>query len=229
MEYIVIIIVSLVIAIILAIVFGININETKQIAKNDELDKLAQKYPSNRQICEDILDNLNIKNVKIEENDEAKNSLYIAISNKILIANMQNNFSRIQTIAHECIHASQKKSIQLFNFVYSNIYLLYFVVIIILAILKKLPNEMLFLSIFILLGLVYYMVRSYLENDAMIKARFIAKEYMQKQALCTQDECNKIIDGFDKINNIGIKGVNYSLCFGVLIKIAILSAIFLIF
>ena len=40
---------------------------------------------------------------------------------------------------------------------------------------------MLFLAIFLVLGLVYYSIRTYLENDAMIKARFLAKEYMEEK------------------------------------------------
>ena len=31
--------------------------------------------------------------------------------------------------------------------------------------------------------MVYYMVRAFLENDAMIKARYLAKEYMEKKKI----------------------------------------------
>ena len=47
---------------------------------------------------------------------------------------------------------------------------------------------MVWIAIFILTGVVYYIVRSYLENDAMIKARFLAKEYMQEEAVSTLED-----------------------------------------
>ena len=64
---------------------------------------------------------------------------------------------------------------QVFNFIYSNIYLLYFVIVTILAILNKLQDSMLYIAIMILFSYIYYFVRSYLENDAMIKAKYLAK------------------------------------------------------
>ena len=54
------------------------------------------------------------------------------------------------------------------------------VVIILLTIFKVLTNSMLFLNIFLLLSMTYYMVRVFLENDAMIKAKYLAKDYMYK-------------------------------------------------
>ena len=54
-------------------------------------------------------------------------------------------------------------------------------------------------------------VRSYLEDDAMIKARFLAKEYMEDIKISDENEIKKIIDEYDKLNNIGIKTVNYKL------------------
>ena len=151
------------------------------------------------------------ENVIIEEDKNAKNSLYIAISNKIIIADVKNSFTRIQTIAHECLHSIQDRNILLFNFIYSNIYLLYFLLISILAIFNVLPSKMLFLVILMIGGVVNYVVRSYLENDAMIKARFLAKEYMESQRISTQEEIDKMIVGFDKLNTMGIKSVNYVL------------------
>lgn len=229
MEFICICIITVVLSVVLTIVFNINIKEVKEVAKNPELDKLTQKYPENIQICKDILKKINNNNVKIEEDKETKNCLYIVANNKILIADTKQSFLRIQTIAHECLHSIQNKRILMFNFIYSNIYLLYLLVVVILGILKKIPDEMLFLNIFILLGLVYYAVRIYLENDAMIKAKYLAKEYMEEKQICTQEEVAKIIEGFDKINNLGIKGTNYSLLLGVLTKTLLLSIIFAIF
>lgn len=229
MEFICIIIVTIIISIILAIVLKINVKKVKQIAQNTMLDELAKKYPENTEICREILKKLNNEKVIVEENKDIDNCLYIAVTNKIIIAETKNSFTRIQTIAHECLHSVQERQIQLFNFIYSNIYLLYFIIIFILGLIKKLPNEMLFLNIFLILGMVYYFVRAYLENDAMLKARYLAQEYMEEKNILSKEEINKIMHGLDQINSIGIKGVNYSLLLGVLIKAIILALVFLIF
>ena len=171
------------------------------------------------------------EDVKIEEDEKTKNCLYIPAFNKIIISGNQNNFTRIQTIAHECLHSVQDKKIQLFNFIYSNIYLLYFATIIVLIIFKVIPNEfkMLFIGIYILLGFLYFVIRSFLENDAMINAKYLAKEYMEKNGACSKEEVEKLVDGFEQINSIGIKGTNVSLMLGVLIKVIVLAIIFIIF
>ena len=43
------------------------------------------------------------------------------------------------------------------------------------------------------------MVRAYLENDAMIKARFLAKEYMEEKKISSKEEINKMVYEFDRI------------------------------
>ena len=87
---------------------------------------------------------------------------------------------------------------------------------------------MLFLSIMLILSYVYYFVRSYLENDAMIKAKFLAKEYMEEVKISKNEEINSIVDSFEKLNNIGIKITNFQLMFETIIKVIILLITFLI-
>ena len=228
MEYLVIIIFLLITLFILKIIFGYSKKQIKQLAENKELDKIAEKYPDNIEICKEYLKMLNNENVEIEEDNQAVNSLYIAISNKILIANVRKSYTRIQTIAHECLHSIQDRKILMFNFIYSNLYILYFVVISVLAILKLLPYKMMFLAILIIGGFIYYFVRSYLENDAMIKARFLAKEYMEKKKISTQEEIDSIVNAFDRLNDIGIKSTNYLLFLNVIIEIVLFCIIALI-
>lgn len=228
MEFIIIAIIAIILSILLGYLFDYNKNKIKHIADDKELDELASKYPSNIEICKKYLKKLKNQNVKIEENTESETSLYIAITNKISIANIANSYTRIQTIAHECLHSIQDRKILNFNFIFSNLYILYFFTICILAIFKMLPNKMLFLSIYLLLSMVYYMVRIYLENDAMIKARYIAKEYMEEEKISTPGEINKIVQGFDKINALGIKCVNYKFFLNIIIKLLIFSVICII-
>ena len=205
-----------------------NMKKIKHIADDKELDRLVEQYPNNIEICKKYLEKLGNRTVKIEENKESEASLYIAITNKISIANISHTYTRIQTMAHECLHSIQDRKILIFNFLFSNLYLLYFVIICILAVFQVLPNEMMFLNIYLLLSMVYYMVRIYLENDAMIKARYLAKEYMEEQKISTTEEIKKIVKGFDKINNVGIKCVNYNIFLNIMIKLLMFVGICII-
>lgn len=228
MEFIIIIIVTLILALILKVLFEYNMKKIKHIADDEYLDEVANKFPRNIEICKKYLKMLKNESVEIEESDTNQASLYIAITNKIIIANISKTYTRIQTIAHECLHSVQDRKILMFNFIYSNIYLIYFAVICILALFKILPYNLMFLSIFIILSLVYFMTRMYLENDAMIKARFLAKEYIENEKYTTQEENDKLIEGFDKINRLGMKVVHYNLFLQIAIKIIIFSLICII-
>lgn len=221
MEYLILAIIILIIVIILKFVFEYKLKNLKELGKDKELDKLADKYPENIDMCKSYLKMLNNDSVEIEENKDSQTSLYIAVTNKISIANVRNTYTRIQTIAHECLHSVQDRKLLMFNFWFSNVYLLYFLIISILEIFNILPYKMMFLVIFILLSFVYYMVRAFLENDAMIKAKYLAKDYMENMKISTKEEIEKIVSGFDKINNKGIKCINYNLFLGCMIKILI--------
>lgn len=215
--------------IILKIIYKINLKEVKDIGENNkELDEEVNKYPPNVEICKTILKKLNNEKVKIQEDAEADNCLYIAVSDKIIIANMRGSFTRIQTIAHECLHSVQDRRILLFNYIFSNIYIIYFIVVAILGIFKILPYKMMFFTLYIILSFIYYFVRSYLENDAMIKARYLAEEYIREQKISSEEEIQEILKKYEELNHIGIKTVNYGLFLKSIIETIILALIFLI-
>ena len=153
MELIVIVVIAVMLALILSRVFKINLKKLKEIGTEERLNKLADKYPVNIEICKDILKKLKNVDVKIEEDKEAETTMYIAVSNKIFIADTKNSYTRIQTMAHECLHSVQDRKILMFNFIFSNIYLIYFAIIIILTIFKVLTNSLLYLNIFFYLSL----------------------------------------------------------------------------
>lgn len=229
MELLIISAILIITIVLIRIVYKINLKQIKQIGENNKkLDEIVKKYPSNIEICRSILKELNNEKVKIQEDKEANNCLYIAVSDKILIANMRDSFTRIQTIAHECLHSVQDKGILLFNFIYSCFYLVVFYALVLLGLFKLLPSKMLLISIYVILSYIYFFVRSYLENDAMIKARFLAKEYMEAVNISTKDEIQEIIQEYDKLNNLGIRTVNYSLLSNTIFKTIILCLIFLI-
>lgn len=226
----IIIIVILVLIIILAFIYDVNVNKLIKFGKEEEkrLNNIIDKCPSNKDICIHMLEKIKNKSVKIEENKNYENSLYIVYTNKIIIADVKDSYTRVQTIAHECLHSIQSKKILLFNFIFSNIYLLYFVIATLLSLLNIITNSYMYLNIMIIFSYVYYFVRSYLENDAMIKARYLAKDYLEEINCCTKEEIDTIVESYDKLNNIGIKNINYMLMFETLIKTIILAISFIV-
>lgn len=229
MELIIITVIAIIAAIIVNSMMKMNKKELEKIALNNELNKIAKKYPTNKEICEDILKKLGNNTTQIEEDSNSETTLYIAIQDKISIGNTHDSFTRIQTMAHECLHSVQDKKMLIFNFIYSNIYIMYFVVICILAVIDKLPNELIFSNIFLILSFIYYVIRIFLENDAMIKAEYVAKEYIKEKCISSEEDIEKIYKGLKKLNNGIIKGTNGSLFIKIMIKLAIFNVLALIF
>ena len=221
MESYIYIILLIVTIILFKYIFKINYKKAKKIQENKELEKITDKFPENIKIAEQMLDMLNNKNVKIVEAKDTKTSLYIAITNKIIIADMKNNYARIQTIAHECLHSCQDRFILLFNFIFSNFNMLYFFIISILTICKVIHNEMFQIAILMLFTLIQFTIRAFLEIDAMTRSRFLAKEYIEKQNLCTEEEKNNLLNEYKKINKLGIPFVIDNLLTEGLMKILI--------
>ena len=225
----IILIISILTVIIISLLMGTSSKKIKEIALNIKLNKISEKYPDNKEICRYILKKIKNEVVKLEEKEDSDLTMYMAINNKIIIGNTHNSFTRIQTMAHECLHSIQDKRLLMFNFIYSNMYLLYFLIIIILKILKIIENDMLYLNIFLIISFIYYVVRIYLENDAMIKAEFLAKEYIEEQNISTKAEQDKLIDGFTNLNKECIKTTNCNIFIGIMIKVIIFSILSLIF
>ena len=182
-------------------------------------------FKINLKKAKEMLEMLDNKDVKIEEAKNTETSLYIAITNKISIADMKNNYARIQTIAHECLHSCQDRTLLMFNFIFSNINMIYFFIITILTLFKVINNQMLQIAILMLFNLIQFAVRSFLEIDAMRKSRFLAKEYMEKKNLCSNKEIDNLLEQYDKINKIGIPFVIDNLLTNGLIRILIYTII----
>lgn len=225
----IIIIIAIIAIITIYFMMKVNAKELKEIALDQELNSIAEKFQDNREICKAILKKIGNETTKIEEDKKSEATLYIALRDKITIGNTHKSFTRIQTMAHECLHSIQDRKMLIFNFIYSNIYLIYFVITCVLVIVKKIENIMLYSNIFLILSFIYYVVRVFLENDAMIKAQYIAREYMEEQAIVTEEEINKVYNGFKKLNKGLIKGTNCNLFIGIMIKLVIFNALALIF
>lgn len=204
MEYIICLAILIVGIVLLKLVFKINIKKAKEIQENKALTKISDKFPDNIDLAKEYLELLDNKDVEIEEDHDTKTSLYIVATNKIIIADMKNNYARLQTIAHECIHSVQDRVLLLFNFIFSNITIIYFLVAVFLTIFKIFDNIMLQIFIFTFLALIQFSVRSFLEIDAMTRSKFLVKEYMEKKEITTKEETDELLSEYEKINKIGI-------------------------
>lgn len=214
MEYIIILIIHLLILLIMKYAFNIKISDIKKIKKigyDKELNKITDKLEKNEQVCRGILKKLENENVLVKINDDEIHELtyYNVVNNNIVISNINETFTRIQTIAHECLHSIQNRRMLMFNFIFSNIYMITFFLISLLTILRVIKEPLLFLIGFILLGIIYYFIRSYLETDAMTKAPYLAKEYIESTNILSEQEIQTVMKNYETLNYIGIPFTNY--------------------
>lgn len=230
MEYIIIIIASIFVIFVLKFAFEIkikNMKRIKEIGYDKELNAITDKLPENKEVCQEILNKLENKNVIMEESEDKENKLtyYSVMTNHIIIANIKDTFTRIQTIAHECIHSVQNRKMLLFNFIFSNIYLIYSFAICILTIVKVIKQPLYQVIVLLLLGIIYYIVRSYLEIDAMTKAPYVAKEYMQKSNKLSDAEIKNVMQNYEALNKMGIPMTSFNLIVSVIVKVMIYCVI----
>ena len=233
MDIVLILILSIIVLILFLILFKVswkNLISIKKLGEDKALNEITNILPDNEQVCKDILSMLGNKNVKIKHGaDASKTSLYIVATNSILIANIKDTFTRIQTIAHECIHSIQDKRLLWFNFIFSNIYLLYFLIATVLTFFNKIPFPNILAIILVTMSAILYIVRSYLETDAMTRARYVAKEYMEtKSDLISKENIEIIVNNYDRLNENGVKLYNFNLLFGYLTKIIIFCIVAMI-
>ena len=228
MEAIVVVALMLVSIVLFKFIFKIDFKKIEPLKENKELEELTDKFPENVQVAKEMLEMLGNSKVKIEEAKNTQTSLYIAVTDKISIADMKNNYARIQTIAHECLHSVQDRRLLLFNFIYANFYMLYFVVSLVLL-LFGIGNVLVQNTILLFLGFIFYIVRSYLEIDAMTKARYVAenymKDYIKQNPICSSKEVEDIGKVYGKINQIGITFTCFWLAVTVLRKMMLYNLV----
>lgn len=209
-------------------VFKIDVKKVEPLKENKELEKLTDKFPENVQIAKEMLTILGNDKVKIEESKNTETSLYIAITNKISIADMKNNYARIQTIAHECMHSIQDRRLLLFNFIFSNIVIIYWIAITILTFTKVIQNTIIHIFILLLFALIKFSVRGFLEIDAMTKSHYLAEKYIKSKNLITEKETENLLAKYDEINKIGVPFIIVRMITGSLIGISIYAIIAMI-
>ena len=217
MEYIIIVLISIIIISVLKQTFNIKISSLRKYKEDEALTKITDKFPESLELTKEILKNL-----------DSETSLYIALTDTISISSKKNSCTRIQTIAHECLHSIQSRSTHIANFIVSNIYIIYFFLISILTIFKIIKNPLFYLIILTIMGFAQFAIRAYLEQDAMTKAKNLAKEYIEEKNIITKEELDKLCTEYDKINRMGIPFYIWNLFTNNMIKIIIYSIIALI-
>ena len=225
-----IIILSILIAMaLLTIVLNVGIKDFKNLRKiveDEELAKSVKKFPSNTEICKQTLEKLNKEDVKVEEDDSSKTSVYMVFKNKIVIGKA-NVITRIQTVIHECIHSTQDKRLLKFNVIFANINNLYLLIISVLSLFNRISYNTATICLWILalMQIILYAVRSFLETDAMTRAEFITQDYIEKTNYVSKEEKEKIIQLYKDVNKVGIKSYNYVLLMKALIRLLIYAIV----
>ncbi len=217
MESLIIFILVVITIVILKIMLESNKKIIMQIANNEKLNNIVQKLPDNINICKDILKKLNNEKVKIEE-QENTNCFYFIATDKIILNKDKKYFTRVQTIAHECIHSTQNKKILWFNYIFANLLNIFWLITMILTIAGVITQYALFSASILICIIIFYVIRSYLEIEAMTKAKYIAKEYLEENQVKETDE---IVEEYEKLNDVGIKYTCYKLISSKLYLLAI--------
>jgi len=65
------------------------------------------------------------------------------------------------------------------------------------------------------------LARIILEVDAMLRGKYLAKEYLENTELYSKEEIKSIIKGYDKINSIGINAMSFYLIASLPIKLIV--------
>ena len=120
----IIIIIAIIASVVMSLIMRTKTEELKNIALDEKLNSISKKFPSNTEICKTILKQLGNESTKVEEDLKSEATIYVAIQDKISVGNTHESFTRIQTMAHECLHSIQDRKMLIFNFAYSNKYLL---------------------------------------------------------------------------------------------------------
>lgn len=217
MESLIIFILVVITIVILKLMLGSNKKIIMKIANNEKLNNIVQKLPENIDICKVILKKLRNEKVKIEE-QENTNCFYFIATDKIILNKDKRYFTRVQTIAHECIHSTQNKKILWFNYIFANLLNIFWLITMILTFAGVIIQYALFSAIILICIIIFYVIRSYLEIEAMTKAKYIAKEYLEEKQV---KETNEIVEEYEKLNDVGIKYTCYKLISSKLYLLAI--------
>ncbi len=220
MEYIICFIGILIMLGIVYILMGTRIKELKRLKNKPEYDAITAKLADNMTLGKLILTKLGNQHTIIEETNDLQ-TLYIAISDKITVSKEEKNYTRVQTLVHECIHSIQPRKILLFHFIFGNIYFLSIFVVSILTIFHMIPNKILTFNILLIMAILFFTVKIYLELDAMTRAPFITEKILKENESISEEEKRKLQKGYQEVNKIAVPYSVFVMLFNVCIPIAI--------
>lgn len=146
---------------------------------NDILSKKPQE------ICKEILELIDNKDVKVEVNSDEKSSLYVFLNNTIYISGNEkkskdkekSESSKLLVMAHECRHSTQDKVFQMLNFALSNLEIVLFVALLVMKVIFKLNLKYVAFLYFLIVSCSIF-IRLFLELDAVINSVKIVTKYL---------------------------------------------------
>ena len=159
--------------------------------ENYDIEKIVKKLPDNTTITKDILQKLDNKTTKMVSDDDIKGNYYVFLNDTIYLSNKNTNkYNRLTVICHECVHSIQNKALQLINFIFSNIEIIAFVILLFLKIFNAFDGKFVYVAI-VAISLI---PRFILEIDASLSSIKLTKEYVNKKLDGTKAEfVNKIV------------------------------------
>ena len=146
---------------------------------NDILSKKPQE------ICKEILELIDNKDVKVEVNSGEKSSLYVFLNNTIYVSGNEkkskdkekSESSKLLVMAHECRHSTQDKVFQMLNFALSNLEIVLFVALLVMKVIFKLNLKYVAFLYFLIVSCSIF-IRLFLELDAVINSVKIVTKYL---------------------------------------------------
>lgn len=187
-----------------------------EMSQDTQCDDIIDKLPDNLSICNEILENMNKKDVIVElnQNQDSTNSFYNVFNNKIILCNSEKAnkvFTRLMFISHECVHSNQDKKFLLFNFILANINIIYLIVSLILIFTNVIGKTqyMLVLAIYLIINIFIYFARNMIETDATYMSLILSSKYLDKYL--EKNEKEKIMNKYENIIHNGTSTFMYNI------------------
>lgn len=190
------------------------------------LNDIILKLPQNKEVAEDILKYLNNHNTKCVLDKDIKNSYYVYLNDTMYISDnnkTKNDGTRICLVAHECWHSVQSKLLQKLNFIFSNIELVLFVIIVIISFYT---NRLLPVYIYSIINIISLAFRFVLEQGAIKNSLILSKEYLSKKL--NYEETSFVMSEYLKKMKILYFPFMISLIFGRFFRFSIIYILYFI-
>lgn len=154
----------------------------EKMNKSKKISEISDKFSSNSIVCKQILELIKNNSTDVKIDKDIKNSYYVFLNDTIYIsaaAKNTNGYQRICVMAHECIHSIQNKTMQMINFILSNIELLSFVLSVVCMLFRYNINIVLYA--YLVVNIISIIPRLILEIDATIKSIDLSKKYIENK------------------------------------------------